>query len=385
MWAGKNMGVSGMTESPQKRDSILLFTVVFILIVSTVTVLAVFFTKDSIQNDLQRQLAIKMGQTTASFSLDGRDVQLIGTIASEDKRQDLLHGLKDIDGIRMIEDRLQIETITEQNDTTKAEEKKADIIKPKALAGFFSIQHDAGKWFLQGDIDTAETQKSLITSMQEVFGNEQVIDELNVVTTTQPDWVTYLVSSLEQFGLIQGAAELTLNNGLLTVSGDVISQAEKRMILTELRSSFGEFNQIKDELRILNFQNGVYQPAKAHLLEQIDLTTLSFEKTADNQLNLQANAETVLQTVLDELKTHDQTVIEIGGHTSASDNGMIDQKISLAKALIVKNWLVTNGINEDRIKTIGYGTQRPIISSNGDTDAGLESNDRMEIRVIKGG
>lgn len=384
MWAGKNMGVLGMTESPQKRDSILLFTVVFMLIVSTVTVLAVFFTKDSIQSDLQKQLAIKMGQTASSFTVNGRDVQLNGTIATEIERQNLLLGLKEIDGIRLIEDRLEIKAPAEQDYVTKAEEKKADIIKPKALDGFFSIQYEAGKWFLQGDVDSAQTQKSLITSMQEVFGNEQVIDQLNVVTTnTRPDWVTYLVSSLEQFGLIQGAAELTLNNGLLIVSGDVISQAEKRMILTELRSSFGEFNQIKDELRILDFQNGLYQPQKAHPLEQIDLTELSFERTENDQLNLQTSAETVLQTLLAELENHDQTVVEIGGHSSASDDGAIDQKVSLAKALIIKNWLVINGVNKDRIKAIGYGTQRPLTLEEEDTN--FKSNDRMEIRVIKGG
>jgi outer membrane protein OmpA-like peptidoglycan-associated protein/osmotically-inducible protein OsmY len=379
MWAGKKHGSFSMTESPQKRDSILLFTVFFILIVLTVTVLAVFFTKDNIKNDLQRQLAIKTGHTEVSFNIDGRDVQLAGTVASKAERQHLLLDLNDIDGIRVIEDSLQIKAPAEEPAESKAE---VDIIKPKALEGYFSIQHEAGKWFLQGDIDSEATQKSVITSMQEMFGNEQVIDELKLANAdTHVEWVMYLTSSLEQFGLIQGAAELTLKDGLLTVSGDVISQAEKRMILTELRNSFGEFNQIKDELRILDFQNGTYQPSKTHPLEQIDLSELRFEKTKDNQLTLKTDAETVLQTLLMELAKYEYVTIEIGGHVSASDNGAIDQKISLAKALIVKNWLISNGVDQHRIKAIGYGTQRPLVLDNEST----ATNDRMEIRIIKGG
>lgn len=73
--------------------------------------------------------------------------------------------------------------------------------------------------------------------------------------------------------------------------------------------------------------------------------------------------------------------IEISGHTDNIGSTSNNLRISELRANAVKNWLVKNGINAERIQTIGYGESRPL-ASNDDEKDGRELNRRIEIRVL---
>lgn len=73
--------------------------------------------------------------------------------------------------------------------------------------------------------------------------------------------------------------------------------------------------------------------------------------------------------------------VEIGGHTDDVGSDTFNKKLSQQRADAVRTYLTNNGIAGRRIKSIGYGEERPIVS-NDDESGGREINRRVEFKVI---
>ncbi|HHC74071.1 MAG TPA: hypothetical protein ENK78_03230, partial [Thiothrix sp.] len=164
-----------MTKSPHTRDSIMLFIVLFVLIVATLSTLAFFFTKDRMQQDInekiQTRLAVKSteGYQHLNFSLAGLDLTVRGRIADEQQRQQVLTQLATIDGIRVIHNEINL-------DPSLIKTAEKTLIKAEKLTGYFSLTFDAGKWKITGDIDNEQTQTELLqaihTQLSETINNQ---------------------------------------------------------------------------------------------------------------------------------------------------------------------------------------------------------------------
>jgi outer membrane protein OmpA-like peptidoglycan-associated protein len=73
--------------------------------------------------------------------------------------------------------------------------------------------------------------------------------------------------------------------------------------------------------------------------------------------------------------------IEISGHTDNQGSEAINKKLSLARANVVVQALVSNGISPSRLTSAGYGFDKPIESNA--TAEGRAKNRRTEFKVIK--
>ena len=73
--------------------------------------------------------------------------------------------------------------------------------------------------------------------------------------------------------------------------------------------------------------------------------------------------------------------IEIAGHTDAVGTKEYNQNLSVRRALAVKNFLVKKGIDQRRVKAVGYGKSRPLASNDDEAD-GRELNRRVEFKVL---
>ena len=72
--------------------------------------------------------------------------------------------------------------------------------------------------------------------------------------------------------------------------------------------------------------------------------------------------------------------IEVGGHTDNVGSPVSNQLLSENRAVSVRSYLTEQGIDSDRIETVGYGEAKPVSSN--DTDSGRAHNRRTEIRVM---
>ena len=71
--------------------------------------------------------------------------------------------------------------------------------------------------------------------------------------------------------------------------------------------------------------------------------------------------------------------ILIEGHTDNSGDYRANVKLSRDRANSIKKFLVENGIQSNRIKTIGLGSSRPRFSN--DSESGRQKNRRVEIVI----
>jgi outer membrane protein OmpA-like peptidoglycan-associated protein len=89
-----------------------------------------------------------------------------------------------------------------------------------------------------------------------------------------------------------------------------------------------------------------------------------------------------LEHILDLLTNNIGVKLQINGHTDNSGNAASNKTLSLKRAETVVAFLVARGIEPNRLKAVGYGHERPIVS-NDDESGGREINRRTEIEVVE--
>jgi len=88
-----------------------------------------------------------------------------------------------------------------------------------------------------------------------------------------------------------------------------------------------------------------------------------------------------LNMMLTMMKQNQSMQVEIGGHTDDVGSDTFNKKLSQQRADAVKSYLTSNGVPGRRIKSIGYGEERPLLS-NDDEAGGREINRRVEFKVL---
>ncbi len=88
----------------------------------------------------------------------------------------------------------------------------------------------------------------------------------------------------------------------------------------------------------------------------------------------------VLNSVVLILKKFDKTLIEVAGHTDSTGSAEYNKKLSWQRAQSVANYLIDQGVDPQRIITVGHGEERPIASNK--TAEGRQQNRRVELTLI---
>ncbi len=87
-----------------------------------------------------------------------------------------------------------------------------------------------------------------------------------------------------------------------------------------------------------------------------------------------------LDDLVGKVKGINLEVIIAVGHTDSVGNDAYNQKLSVRRAEAVKAYLVTKGIEKNRIYTEGKGEKQPVADNK--TKAGRAKNRRVEIEVV---
>jgi len=122
------------------------------------------------------------------------------------------------------------------------------------------------------------------------------------------------------------------------------------------------------ELNIANIKVG----------QTLRINNLYFD--ADNE-DFNDVSRDVLTEIYEFMSTHEDVVIEIGGHTNNIPSHEYCDKLSSARSSNVANYLVELGIKSDRVKHQGYGKRKPIASN--ETQSGRQRNQRVEIKILQ--
>lgn len=89
-----------------------------------------------------------------------------------------------------------------------------------------------------------------------------------------------------------------------------------------------------------------------------------------------------LEQILFLMQNNPGIKLQVNGHTDNSGDPQTNKTLSFKRAETVMNFLIARGINAERLKAVGYGEERPIVS-NDDEQGGRAINRRTEIEVLE--
>lgn len=102
---------------------------------------------------------------------------------------------------------------------------------------------------------------------------------------------------------------------------------------------------------------------------------------AFNKDTILAQSFDMLREVAQAMKENPKIKVRIEGHTDDKGPDAYNKKLSDRRAKSVRNFLIKEGIEPDRMVAIGYGEERPI--DDNDTEEGREVNRRVEFVIIE--
>ena len=89
----------------------------------------------------------------------------------------------------------------------------------------------------------------------------------------------------------------------------------------------------------------------------------------------------VLQGALKTMQTYSDIIVEISGHTDDVGSAGSNQSLSQRRADSVRAWLISNGINPDRLISKGYGEENPRVPNTSADNKRM--NRRIEFKRIR--
>lgn len=183
--------------------------------------------------------------------------------------------------------------------------------------------------------------------------------------------------------------------------------------ITQTNPATGEY-----EIRLpAGYQYGVRAEAKDHISENqnLDLRNVKGDQVLDHQdfklkpmevetismvpieenakitLNniffdfdkyvLRENSKPELNRIVSMMKERSSMQVEIAGHTDANGPEAYNLKLSERRAKSVSNYLISQGIQSERIVVTFFGEQKPI--SDNKTKEGQRKNRRVEFKIVK--
>jgi len=104
---------------------------------------------------------------------------------------------------------------------------------------------------------------------------------------------------------------------------------------------------------------------------------------ATNSSDIQSNFYSVLNSVADVFQEFGDTSVKVTGHTDSRGSENYNLQLSQKRAESVANYLVSQSISGNRIRSEGWGESSPVATN--ETASGREQNRRVEIQIIPKG
>ncbi len=260
-----------------------------------------------------------------------------------------------------------------------------DVNAPELNFAPLSILRNGKGFTLSGELPDIATKNGLLDSLKLAFGQDiKLTDNLNLKAGVDaPDFGA--------LGSIFGAAidipdfNFDLNGDTVTLKGTAPSEAAKAEAEAAVKAAWPKMT-VVNEITVSVPSAPAPSPAPAPgggpcASLQADITALL--KTPINfqtdGFSLTPASQQQLTQIADKLKACPDPKVSVVGHTDNSGNDAINVPLSNNRAKAVADYLVSQGVGDNRVTSKGVGSAEPIAPN--DTPAGKAQNRRVAITV----
>lgn len=198
-------------------------------------------------------------------------------------------------------------------------------------------------------------------------------------TTSEPDVVvTWLVmDSKLKIEVPYTISWMKGTQNLNFPTESLISELEKGEVTAAKISSKGYFPVLLPINELMRKGKTVVLMTKAESGSSVLLKDVNF-KVGTSELDGEATMAT-LKEISEFLGENPSVIVRINGHTDNAGDPGLNKELSLERAGAVRKYLVSNGVNFERLRISGWGGTKPIASNA--TEAGRAKNRRVELTV----
>jgi len=165
--------------------------------------------------------------------------------------------------------------------------------------------------------------------------------------------------------------------------GEPSPQCEPCQGITMAMKDMTDYNKIEDMIKKHIPKEVVKEVAVDRYIAAIseDRLVLVGVNFAFDRSDLLPESYPVLDKAVIMLNERFKANVEIQGYTDYIGTDEYNQELSVQRAVTVKDYLVSKGIAENRLTTVGFGKGNPV--ANNDTEEGRTMNRRIVFKIIK--
>lgn len=218
-----------------------------------------------------------------------------------------------------------------------------------------------GKVVASGTVPDEATRSAILGKLREIYGTANVEDRLEVGGVIPPaHWTEHVIKLIDPALKTVHKGELQINGSQLTIKGRVANDNLRQQVDKHLQASL----------------NSTYSINNA-LVSSGDGQNLLDKTLGDRVVEFESGSALLTpagKKLLDEMAQSIQQIgtpkIQLIGHTDSSGERRANIQLSLARANVVRNYLVQKGIPASTLQPIGRGPDQP-----------LNSNETLEMRA----
>ncbi|OTG76569.1 hypothetical protein B9T26_01815 [Acinetobacter sp. ANC 4169] len=233
-----------------------------------------------------------------------------------------------------------------------------------------SIVTHAESIVIEGAVPNEASKQEILNKMYTTYGQENVIDRLQVRAVTAPNGWSGAVSNVITDDLKK------VKQGKLTVRGTQVDLSGKMSDEHDLQPTTTKFHSLVAAPYRLNAQLSVNQAEQQMIDATLKHRIIEFES---GSAVLTASGTQILDEMAVALNKVSGKKVKVIGHTDSSGDANKNLTLSQQRATTVKNYLIGKNIAATKLTAEGFGSNQPVADNT--TAEGRRKNRRIEFHV----
>lgn len=226
------------------------------------------------------------------------------------------------------------------------------------------------KVVISGAVPDEASKAALLARLQEVYGTDQVVDQLSVGgVIAPPNWSAHISKLISPQIKSISKGQLTAEGTNVSVRGEVANEAVRQSIASDFATALNATYVVKNGLRVTASSQNILDQTLANRVVEFE----------HGSALLTDSGKEILDEMIGALKKIKPVKLDIVGHTDNVGAPSRNLALSRARADSVKTYLVGKGIASELISTSGMGADQPLMPNS--DEAGRKRNRRIEFRV----